>query len=916
MANPSQRAKNGRAGSRAPAPAAPVYGQAPPRPAPPTSRPAPLEGEGLAAVPRLEPTLPEGMRLGAFEIKGVITQSRAAVIYRVADHSLGVPAAIKEYMPVGVARRGRNYQVEPIEAWHEDTIDLGRRAFFSESRALARCDDPSLLRVTQLWEINGTAYRVMPLYSGKRLVDLRRDMKGPIDEVALRAILQRLLDALGAYHASAGVHGNVTPANILMPALDRPVLLGPGKTGTLLATELGEPARNDFEMAFAAPEHHDAADAPPIGVSADLFGVAQTLRYCITGSPPLGHESLRAAIHRMLGAGAVSGFSDALLDMLTVATSPVPSERPQSIEDFRLRLRRLEAQGAAAAAPPQPAASSSSSAANAAAAREPVAFAGRTPAASATPQRMPSPGAAAAAAGAVPSSSFLHAAASVSEAPTLIHPAYAPTMLSPRVASPNARPDAAEPVTAAAQATPTATTTPTPSATPTPPPAPATPSTPAAEQQGTASAEAQMASERNANVGDAGIGDDEIDETIDVSSVLGDLMDEPVVRRSRAPGAPQRRVEPTLDFAADQRPAAPHEHAAAEPPATPDIELDEDVAPPAAQLGRAPAFERAATAHTFADPQAVPAAGQMPAAPGDDGPPDAFLYSDPSGASPEAGHAGHEAAYGAPPGAGQADQAAGQDAADEFAHAFAQQAAQDFAHARGELPPFDTPREHAHEHAYERARENVREYVFGHSQGMPPAALSAKRPLLASPTLRLGALIVAVIAVAIVMILAVSGVWDPRGPQLALPPSASVDPRLTPPLAQDDAAPPPAATASDPFALPPPGAGTAAAARPTHEAPAKTSTGRGGSDRSASSRSAAAAAADKAAADKEAADQASHERGAGAEATSEAATDPSETCAGRTQFSFLRCMQAQCSRPRWASHPECIKLRRTEGLGQ
>ncbi|HEY9024717.1 MAG TPA: hypothetical protein VIP05_10470, partial [Burkholderiaceae bacterium] len=302
----------------------------------------------IAPPPRLEATLPDGLRLGSFEIKGVISQSRAAVVYRALDHSLNIPAAIKEYMPAGVARRGRGDLIEPVEPWHEDTVDLGRRAFLAESRALARCDEPGLLRVTQLWEINGTAYRVMPLYGGKRLADLRRHMKAPIDEYALRAMLARLLDALGAFHASAGVHGNVNPANILMPSLDHPVLLGTGRTGMLLAAELGESGRTDFEAAFAAPEQHEPNAT--VTVAADLFGLAQTLRYCITGGAPIGHESLRAAIHRTLGAGAASAYSDALLDALTSATALAPAERPQSLDEFRQRLRRLESHGSAQAA--------------------------------------------------------------------------------------------------------------------------------------------------------------------------------------------------------------------------------------------------------------------------------------------------------------------------------------------------------------------------------------------------------------------------------------------------------------------------------------------------------------------------------------------------------------------------------------
>jgi serine/threonine protein kinase len=636
------------------------------------------------AVPRLEPTLPEGLRLGAFEIKGVIAHSRAAVIYRVSDHSLGIPAAIKEYMPVGVARRGNGHQVVPLEAWHEDTIDLGRRAFFAESRALARCDDPALLRVTQLWEINGTAYRVMPLYNGKRLVDLRRDMKAPIDEAALRAMLERLLDALGAYHASAGVHGNVTPMNILMPALDRPLLLGPGKSSMLLAAELGEPVRSDFEAAFAAPEQHEAADAAVIGPSADLFGLAQTLRYAITGSAPIGHESLRAAIHRLLGAGAVSNYSDALLDALSSATATAPAERPQSLDEFRQRLRRLEAQSAALAAPVQG------------------------------------------------------------------------TM-------------AAAPVVAPLHA---------------PPPA-----------------QAQAAAEPQPAAAD----DVDADETIDVSSLFGDLQEPP---RPPAPEhtepAPDPRAEPSLNFAFDAPVPPVHE--------------------PVGHAPHAPHAPQSSHVHIESPPQ-----------------------------RPHAPHAPH-----APPAADRPDPTIGIGAERTAAY---------------------------HASMYE-----------DDGAGQGAGSFRPKRSLLTSPVLRMSAFVVAIAALAIVVILAVSGVWDPRGPQLDLPPTASPGaatlPSAAPPIAEAPAsaepAPPPAVNAQVPAPTPAPEAVPAPAAAPT----------------------ATASAATAAAAPTPAPRESSSTRRR--TTTTEAGSDPRQACAGRTQFALYRCMQAQCALPRWAAHPECARLRKSD----
>jgi non-specific serine/threonine protein kinase len=697
-----------------PAPAVP----APPHPAaPPTIGPA----RG-AAVPRLEPTLPEGLRLGAFEIKGVIALSRSAVIYRVSDHSLGIPAAIKEYMPVGVARRGNAHQVVPLEAWHEDTIDLGRRAFFAESRALARCDDPALLRVTQLWEINGTAYRVMPLYSGKRLVDLRRDMKAPIDEAALRAMLERLLDALGAYHASAGVHGNVTPMNILMPALDRPVLLGPGKAGVLLATELGEPARSDFEAAFAAPEQHEGADAAVIGPSADLFGLSQTLRFAITGAAPIGHESLRASIHRLLGAGVVSNYSDALLDALTSATAATPAERPQSLDEFRQRLRRLEAQGAARTAPAQ----------------EPVA-------ATAHAASQPAPGA----------------------------------ELSPG-------------------------------------------------QQPATGTDANVTEQTRVN------------ETIDVSSmfssIFGDLPQEPpavppagddAAESDRTQPALDPRAEPSLNFAFD---------APVPPVYVPPVQV-----PPVHAQHAAPAsHEHVEYPGEDLDEDRIDHPNELPRP----HPPQRALAPD-----------------------------------------SARDATADRAPAR-------------HASMYDAGTARI------------AASLRPKRSLLTSPVLRMSAFVMAIAALAIVVILAVSGVWDPRGSALDMrttaTPSGATRPSALPPAPIVDVptstdSTPPTMSAEAPPPMPKPAPVPAPAPAPTTPAPSLEAAPAPTAAPPPSATTAAAPPARERSAPKRR-----------ASTSAEGVSDPREACGARTEFALYRCMQAQCAQARWAAHPECVRLRRSD----
>jgi len=169
------------------------------------------------------------------------------------------------------------------------------------------------------------------------------------------------------------------------------------------------------------------------------------------------------------------------------------------------------------------------------------------------------------------------------------------------------------------------------------------------------------------------------------------------------------------------------------------------------------------------------------------------------------------------------------------------------------------------------------------------------------------------VTLAIVVILVVSGVWDPRGrPELSLPPTATSDGATMPSGAQKEApapigeapvsaaAAPPAVTAETPspniarppVTVPPP----VAAAPPLVTAPAPVA---------APVASAPAAVAPPPTART---NNASRLRGS----TTEGAPDPREACAGRTQFALYRCMQAQCARSRWAGHPECVQLRKSD----
>ena len=283
------------------------------------------------ASPHAPPAREEELRgqasrplLEGYDLQYVIAESSVAVVYAAIDLALRTPVAIKEYLPQRLARRHSASLVVPMPA-QAAAYERGLQVFLQEARTLARCDHPSLLRVTRLIEANGTAYRAMPRYEGQRLADVRRRRGVPPEEPLLRAWLDALLGALEAYHRAGRAHGCVTPDNILLLPDARPLLLGPGIVGEALDAGRREPgltAARDPRLA------RDAAD--------DVHQLACVACFCITGhgSPQGGRlddEPLRAALERL----QLGGYDPALLDALEAAASPDVARRPGGISAFR-----------------------------------------------------------------------------------------------------------------------------------------------------------------------------------------------------------------------------------------------------------------------------------------------------------------------------------------------------------------------------------------------------------------------------------------------------------------------------------------------------------------------------------------------------------------------------------------------------
>lgn len=140
--------------------------------------------------------LPQGARLGPYEILGPLGAGGMGRVYRARDVKLDRPVAIK------VLRD--DYAGDP--AW------LAR--FEREARLLATLNHGNIATIHGLDECEGSRYLAMELVPGQSLA--QRLAKGPLPAVQALAIGKQIADGLEAAHDRGIIHRDLKPGNVML----------------------------------------------------------------------------------------------------------------------------------------------------------------------------------------------------------------------------------------------------------------------------------------------------------------------------------------------------------------------------------------------------------------------------------------------------------------------------------------------------------------------------------------------------------------------------------------------------------------------------------------------------------------------------------------------------------------------------
>jgi serine/threonine protein kinase len=295
-----------------------------------------------AKLNELRGTLPAGTRLRNYELISVLGHGGFGITYYARDTTLGREVAVKEYLPTALALREEGSMVVPRSTQHGEDFIWGRERFLAEARILATLENaPSVVRVYDYLEANGTAYMVMALARGETL-EQRLKRHGQLSPSIVERLLGGLLDGLDAVHRAGFLHRDVKPANIILDARNNPTLIDFGASRASMAD------RTSALTAIFTPRYAAAEQlmSDKQGPWTDIYGLSATLHHAITGHPP--PSSVERALndtYEPLVRLSPAGFSFGTLHGIDVGLAVRASDRPQSIARWREVLAAADEAG-------------------------------------------------------------------------------------------------------------------------------------------------------------------------------------------------------------------------------------------------------------------------------------------------------------------------------------------------------------------------------------------------------------------------------------------------------------------------------------------------------------------------------------------------------------------------------------------
>jgi serine/threonine protein kinase len=291
--------------------------------------------------------LAKGLKLNEYTIAKKLSSGGFSVVYLAYDKE-GHPVAIKEFFPNHLHLRTKGTRVDFINMREKHRFQEGLKAFKDETEIVMRLKHRNIIEIINFFEMNGTAYIVMPYEYGMTLSKYIATEKKP-PELEIISIIEGIFSAVQMFHENNIIHLDLKPGNIWLRPNKEALILDFG-TARIINDPVKSKQAPMHTPGYAAPEQHkDFFQPQRVGVWTDYYGLGTTLYALIEKSAPepspkfLLEESRATILKERRGQ-----YSEKLLETVEYLTQPEWEKRKKiDLKQVIAQLKKIKPIGEA-----------------------------------------------------------------------------------------------------------------------------------------------------------------------------------------------------------------------------------------------------------------------------------------------------------------------------------------------------------------------------------------------------------------------------------------------------------------------------------------------------------------------------------------------------------------------------------------